>query len=169
LKQIKRSKLFVIISAVIIFLIFICSAFSISISEFKHKISCIKKMSDIYKEVSVQNVFESINKEISDCADNNSTNHYEILLPDGKELAENEILQENTSFICTEYQFLRNPIYLIVYDSKNIYYVFEESEYIIVFSEYDTPDITLINSKDKFFKYKLDNHVYMYIKLQYYD
>ena len=96
-------------------------------------------------------------------------NHYEILLPDGKELAENEILQENRSFICTEYQFLRNPIYLIVYDSKNIYYVFEESEYIIVFSEYDTPDITLINSKDKFFKYKLDNHVYMYIKLQYYD
>ena len=92
MKQIKRSKLFVIISAVIIFLIFICSAFSISIGEFKHKISCIKKMSDIYKEVSVQNVFESINKEISDCADNNSTNHYEILLPDGKELAENEKL-----------------------------------------------------------------------------
>lgn len=126
-------------------------------------------MTDIYNDVSVQSAFESINKEISYYAVNKNTNHYEIILPDGQELIENEILQKNCSFIFTKYQFLRNPIYLIVYDSKNIYYVFEESEYIIVFSEYNTYDITFINNKDKFFKYELDNNVNIYIKLQYYD
>ena len=71
--------------------------------------------------------------------------------------------------INAKYDFLRNPLYLILYDSGNVYYVFEESEYIFVYSDSDKPNVNLINISDKYFKHKLDNDMYLFVKAQYYD
>lgn len=140
------------------------------IDEFAYKVNCVDKMVDTYKnDVNVRNAFEYVNKEISDSADSENTDLYEIILPYSAELSENPLLGSNISLISENYSFLRNGIYMVAYDSGNVYYVFEESEYIFVSSDSRKPDISCINSEDDYMDYALGNDMYLFVKLQYYD
>ena len=168
MKRLKRFAVPAAVLAVILLCLFLASRiWSIRIDEFKHKVICVRKMTDTYSgNPETRNAFDFINKAIADTAAEQALEHCEVLL--SGQLSENDI-QKYGSVINANYDFLRNPLYLILYDSGNVYYVFEESEYIFVHSDSDNPNVNLINSSDKYFKHKLDNDMYLFVKAQYYD
>lgn len=168
MKRLKRFAVPAAVLAVILLCLFLASRiWSIQIDEFKHKVICVRKMTDTYSsDPEARNAFAFINKAIADTAAEQASEHCEVLL--SRQPSENDI-QKYGSVINANYDFLRNPLYLILYDSGNVYYVFEESEYIFVHSDSDKPNVNLINSSDKYFKYKLDNDMYLFVKAQYYD
>lgn len=168
MKRLKRFAVPAAVLAVILLCLFLASRiWSIQIDEFKHKVICVRKMTDTYSgDSEARNAFDFINKAIADTAAEQALEHCEVLL--SGQPSENDI-QKYGSVLNAKYDFLRNPLYLILYDSGNVYYVFEESEYIFVHSDSDKPNVNLINSSDKYFKYKLDNDMYLFVKAQYYD
>lgn len=168
MKRLKRFAVPAAVLAVILLCLFLASRiWSIQIDEFKHKVICVRKMTDTYSsDPEARNAFAFINKAIADTAAEQASEHCEVLL--SGQPSENGI-QKYGSVINAKYDFLRNPLYLILYDSGNVYYVFEESEYIFVYSDSDKPNVNLINSSDKYFKHKLDNDMYLFVKAQYYD
>ena len=114
-------------------------------------------MTDTYSsDPEARNAFAFINKAIADTAAEQASEHCEVLL--SGQPSENDI-QKYGSVINAKYDFLRNPLYLILYDSGNVF----------VYSDSDKPNVNLINSSDKYFKHKLDNDMYLFVKAQYYD
>lgn len=128
MKRLKRFEVPAAVLAVILLCLFLASRiWSIQIDEFKHKVICVRKMTDTYSsDPEARNAFDFINKAIADTAAEQALEHCEVLL--SGQPSENDI-QKYGSVINAKYDFLRNPLYLILYDSGNVYYVFEESEY----------------------------------------
>lgn len=134
--------------------------------EFIHKFKCVNDMVSGYKDdMYVREAFVNINTKIKSLAKADGNN--EFCVPEA--FADDEKSSEYFSLISEKYSFLRNPIYGIIYENENIYYMFEEAEYVFVYSENKEIDLQAVNNSADYFRYKLDDNMYLLIKYRYYD
>lgn len=125
-------------------------------------------MAAVYKEdMYVREAFVNLNAKIKSLAKEKDNGNCEFCVPEA--FADDEMSSEYFSLISDKYSFLRNPIYGIVYENENIYYMFEEAEYIFVYSESKDIDLHRVNNSAGYFRYKLDDNMYLLIKYRYYD
>lgn len=165
----------VIIVFIFAVVVFVRIYFNMYFEEINYKVCCVNKMKEDYmQDNDLKNAFTYINIYLDKISIEKGISKCEVLAFDGVVCVDNEYIRDNElvkclGIICEKYNYLQNEIYLIVYNDCDIFYVFEESEYIFVYSDLSKPSISEINDQDKYIRFNLDNNMYLFVKIRYYD
>lgn len=155
----KIKKIIIALSAAVMITAVCGLVFGFYIDEFTYKLRCIDCIISGYREdINVQKGFRSLSRKIKEQATGNDGGMF--CVPEA--FAGDEESLSAFSLINGKFSPVQNQIYGIIYENDNIYFMFEEGEYIFVYS--DRGEFDPVPSGSCYFRYRLDENMCLLIK-----